>query len=89
MHHLERFQFAGHHDQLRRWLAGAHIVHGTGIEPARRDEGTVRFVDLTPAWLSGRMFVAKAYCPTSLPLAFGEPPHASHLPPEIRIHPIA
>ncbi|MBS2018705.1 MAG: YcaO-like family protein [Deltaproteobacteria bacterium] len=88
MHHLERFQFAGHHGQLRRWLAGAHLAHG-GVRAPQAAETQVRFVDLTPAWLAGRMFVAKAYSPASMPLAFGDAPHAAHLPTEIRIHPIA
>lgn len=90
MHHLERFQFAGHHHLLRRWLAGTHLVHGRTAAPRTSSSDTaVRFVDLTPDWLTGRMFVAKAYCPASMPLAFGEAPHASHLPAEMRIHPIA
>lgn len=90
MHHLERFQFAGHHELLRRWLSGAHRDFGrdraTAPAPVRAD---VRFIDLTPAWLKGRMFVAKAHCPAAMPLAFGDCPHASHLPVELRPHPIA
>ena len=32
---------------------------------------------------------ADAVCPAATPLAFGEAPFVAHLPPELRVHPIA
>jgi hypothetical protein len=89
MHHLERFQYAGNHDILRRWLDGAHLPFGA-MSPTRSADATdIAFVDLTPPWLQGGYRVAKAFCRGATPLAFGEVPFAAHLPAAVRAHPIA
>ena len=57
--------------------------------PAATSSPGISLVDLTPAWLGGGLRVAKAVCATAAPLAFGEIPFTAHLPPELRVHPIA
>jgi ribosomal protein S12 methylthiotransferase accessory factor YcaO-like protein len=94
MHHLEYFQYPGHHGLLRRWLDGEHVEHArraTRSVAAGAGERAhdVAFVDVTPSWLNGGFRVAKAHCPTATPLAFGDAPFGGHLPEHLRIHPIA
>jgi hypothetical protein len=87
LHHLEHYQWPGHHDVLRGWLEEGHERFSR--EMTRRPAfSEVAFVDLTPAWLGGGLRVAKAVCPAAMPLAFGDAPFAAHLPPELRVHPI-
>jgi hypothetical protein len=87
-HHQDRFQWHGNHGALRRWLAGGHIGFARPrASPGIRSE--VAFVDLTPSWLGSSLRVAKAVCTTATPLTFGEPPFSSHLPRDLRAHPIA
>lgn len=87
-HHLEHFQYPGHHASLREWLDGAHLAfrgnRRVEVRPSR-----VSFVDLTPGWLTGGYRVAKAFAPRATPLTFGDPPFAVHLPARLRVHPIA
>ena len=89
MHHLERFQFQGHHRLLRRWLDGAHMAYGAGATPRGGSASVVACADLTPPWLGGGYRVAKAFCTGAVPLAFGDVPFAAHLPAAVRAHPIA
>jgi hypothetical protein len=91
LHHLEHFQWPGHHDILRRWLEAGHERYFPGSakrRPLSRGVG-LAFVELTPAWLGGGLRVAKAVCDAAMPLAFGDVPFTAHLPPEMRVHPIA
>jgi hypothetical protein len=87
MTHLETFQVRDRHAVLKRWLEQGHAVHHKADPPTEREMG-LRFADITPPWLSGRMQVAKALCPAAIPLAFGLSPFLAHLPSELRIHPI-
>lgn len=87
-HHLEHFQYPGHHASLRKWLDGAHLAFRRD-RPAVVRPSRVSFVDLTPSWLTGGYRVAKAFAPGATPLTFGDPPFAVHLPAELRVHPIA
>jgi len=87
MYHLEMFQRPVRHDLLRRWLDGAHTRFRAPALPTESD-AEVSFVDLTPPWLRG-LKVSKAVCPAAMPLTFGDSPLAVHLPPELRLHPIA
>lgn len=91
MFHLERWQHRKHHALLRRWLDGEHLRYGR-VEPPLPIGWTapeLAFVDLTPSWLQGGLRVAKAISSQALPLIFGESPFAAHLPPALRVHPIA
>jgi hypothetical protein len=86
--HLDLLQWTGRRDRIRRWLAGAHVHYGaTRARPPASFE--IDYVDITPPWLGGGLCVAKALCPAASPLAFGDTPFADHLPPELRVHPIA
>jgi hypothetical protein len=86
--HLETLQRHDRHDTLRRWVEEGHARYRR--EPGMREphDRRVFFVDLTPSWLKG-LRVSKASCAEALPLAFGDGPLGAHLPPELRIHPIA
>jgi hypothetical protein len=86
MLHLENLQRPGQDERIRDWLEQGH---GRFAQAARTDaSANVSFVDLTPAWLcEGR--VVKAVCAAALPLAFGQTPASAHLPPELRLHPVA
>lgn len=88
MTHLETFQYPGRRAVLRRWLENGHAEHrGRDIVP--QAGGAVRFIDLTPAWLSTTPYrVAKAVCDDALPLTFGASPFFEDLPAELRLHPI-
>lgn len=87
MTHLETYQVRERREVLRRWLDEGHAAHRRP-RPALDADGTIRFADLTPAWLDGRLHVAKALCPAAIPLIVGLSPHLAHLPSELRIHPI-
>jgi hypothetical protein len=87
LYHLETFQRPERHRLVRAWLEGAHTRYRPSAPPAQGDTG-VSFVDLTPPWLH-RLVVSKAICPAAVPLTFGDAPFGTHLPPELRIHPIA
>jgi hypothetical protein len=91
LHHLERFLWPKNHELLRRWLDGRHAKLAKRTTPTRTDRSACEafFVDLTPAWLGGGLSVAKAVAAPAAPLAFGDAPFASHLPQELRLHPIA
>ena len=89
MTHLETYQMRDRHPVLRHWLDEGHVTHH---RPSRADTGadrSLRFADLTPPWLEGHLHVARALCPAATPLIFGLSPLLAHLPPELRIHPIA
>jgi hypothetical protein len=88
MYHLERFQRSEQHVLVRRWLDGAHLQHRR-VRARQAVSSAVAFVDLTPPWLSGGLRVAKALCKTAVPLTFGDSPLGAHLPPALRVHPIA
>jgi ribosomal protein S12 methylthiotransferase accessory factor YcaO len=87
MCHLETLQCRDRQALVRRWLGGAHrryrLATREPLDPA------VRFVDITPTWLEGRLHVAKALSDAALPLAFGLAPLTAHLPAELQLHPIA
>jgi len=87
LYHLETLQRPGRHGIVRRWLEGAHTRYRPPGRPADID-AAVSFVDLTPSWLRG-LKVSKAVCAAAIPLTFGDAPFAAHLPPELRVHPIA
>jgi hypothetical protein len=95
LYHLELFQSPDHHDVLRRWLENGHerFLSARELLASRKDDSShmarPAFVDLTPAWLVGGLRVAKAVCDAAMPLAFGDVPFTAHLPPELRVHPIA
>jgi hypothetical protein len=85
-YHLEMYQPRDRHRLLLAWLHGEHAKFAPPIERRATDE--VLFANLTPSWLKG-LRVAKAICAGSRSLIFGEDPMASHLPSDIRAHPIA
>jgi YcaO cyclodehydratase, ATP-ad Mg2+-binding len=96
LHHLEHYQWPGHRDVLQAWLDDGHerfwqgpLLRAAGARERTSRSPGVAFVDLTPSWLRGGLRVAKAVCDDALPLVFGETPFASHLPPPLRVHPIA
>jgi hypothetical protein len=92
LHHLDHYQYRPHQDIVRRWLDGEHRrrLRGPSMNRDRDDSlARVKFVDLTPPWIGGGMRVAKAICSSALPLTFGLAPTFQHLPPELRVHPIA
>lgn len=92
--HLDHWLWPAHHEALRAWLEDGH-THLFRPRPAEAPRASarahaVRFVDLTPAWLGRDLTVVKAVSLFAEPLAFGSTsPFAAHLPPELRIHPIA
>jgi len=86
MCHLETFQCRERHGLVRRWLGGAHRRYR--LAPREPLDPVVRFVDITPTWLEGRLHVAKALSDAALPLAFGLAPLTAHLPADLRLHPI-
>jgi hypothetical protein len=87
MAHLERFQVPVMHSILRGWLAGDHAGHRRGAG-SHLPAAHPRWVDLTPAWLTSGLRVAKALSTSAIPLTFGDAPAFAHLPAELRIHPI-
>jgi hypothetical protein len=96
--HLERLLYPGQREVLRRWLEGAHTKLPTGpllprpAPPSAEDElahRAPRFADLTQPFLSDHFAVAAALHPRALRLVFGEVDRMAHLPPELRLHPVA
>lgn len=87
--HLERVLWPEHHASLRKWLEGAHASYRSTPPDRTLGASGTEFLDLTPAWLGGGMRVAKAVSPAAAPLAFGQTPFTAHLPPHLRLHPIA
>jgi len=87
LYHLDTFQRPERHRMVRAWLEGAHTRYRPSAPPAQGND-RVTFVDLTPPWLHG-LVVSKAICPAAVPLTFGDAPFGTHLPPELRAHPIA
>lgn len=87
MAHLETYQMPDRHPVLRRWLDEGHAAHYRPSAVVNADR-SLRFADLTPAWLGGHLHVARALCPAAIPLIMGLSPLLAHLPPELRIHPI-
>lgn len=84
MFHLDYYLFPEHHAHLARWLEGAHYRPS----PRAPRAGEVRFVDLTPACLRGKLFVARALREGARALVFGEvacPPPGL---PGSHVHPI-
>jgi ribosomal protein S12 methylthiotransferase accessory factor YcaO len=88
MHHLDHLIWPGMAAHLVAWLDGGHRRYAAAPLPAA-SPGSVSFVDLTPTWLAGHLFVARAVCPDAEPLTFGDAPRGRHLPPALRAHPIA
>jgi hypothetical protein len=93
MGHLDFYQVRENHGLLRSWLAGEHLSYAAvdrrGQTPTERLGHDVLYVELTPAWLGGSLRVAKAVCPATRPLVFGESPFGEHLPKQRRIHPVS
>jgi YcaO cyclodehydratase, ATP-ad Mg2+-binding len=87
-HHLEVCQSPAGRLGLRRWLEDGHGQYRRPRTSRPPVSSEVTFVDLTPEWLAGRLFVAKALCDATVPLAFGASPWTAHLPEGLRIHPI-
>ncbi|HVY46639.1 MAG TPA: YcaO-like family protein [Minicystis sp.] len=91
MHHLEHFQYPGHHGLLEAFLREGHERHGRSLRRAARVRvrpAAPSFVDLTPAELVGHVRVVKALCADAAPLCFGESPAVRDLPAALRVHPI-
>lgn len=88
--HQEHYLYPGHHGRIRDWLGGEHARY-RGLLVPRCAASRVRYVDLTPARLAGRLFVVKALPASHVPLAFGlgHPQLCGPVPVEIAVHPIA
>jgi hypothetical protein len=87
MFHLEYFQARAGRALLRKWLSGARAPRARTPE-THCSARTVRYVDLTPTWLGRGLRVAKAMCSGAETLVFGDAPTRTHLPLELRTHPI-
>jgi hypothetical protein len=87
-YHRDIYQRPERRKLLRRWLEEGHTRVRQHTPRPVDGADDVLFVDLTPQWLRG-LRVSKAVCPAALSLVFGDDPRASHLPPELRAHPIA
>lgn len=89
MAHLDHWLWPAHHERLRAWLEDGHTRLARSSIPRTREHPVV-FADITPTWLGGGLCVIKAASPFAKPLAFGAAsPFVAHLPPELRVHPIA
>jgi hypothetical protein len=92
MQHLDAYQISGAQEKVHAWLDGAHVSFGSGDAFDTGDEtdtdAVVRFVDLTPPWISENLRVAKAVCSRAMPLTFGRSPFVEHLPRELQLHPL-
>jgi len=74
--HQEYYLYPPNHARLTEWLAGAIKPR----HPSQRrlplfDGEPVTFIDLTPAALQGKLYVAKAVSPSARQLRFGMPAH--------------
>lgn len=90
---LEYWQAPARHPILRRWLSGAHArapVDRRALASVTRavPDAQVVLHDLTPAWSDG-FRVARVTCASAVPLVFGVPPWAAHLPDELVVQPIS
>lgn len=85
--HLEWWLYPGHHELLRRWLAGENAKLESSLGGTEGDERIV-FVDLTPSWLSDDYKVVKALSTRAAPLKFGDAPTPERVPDTLRVHPI-
>jgi YcaO cyclodehydratase, ATP-ad Mg2+-binding len=89
--HQEFFLWPGAHERLHRWLAGEHRQLAqaiVGSVPVVRCDR--RFLDMTPAELTTKLFVAKAIPAGEMLLVFGDGhPDLHGLPDDLRIHPIS
>jgi hypothetical protein len=90
LYHLDHFLWSGAHALLREWLSGKHSGLAAG-KLRSRDDPSVKWVDLTPVDMQGRLCVAQARCEAALPLFFGEGPAwwRSAMPRAMWAHPIA
>lgn len=84
MAHLEHHQTARGQGALRSWLG---TDAPAAASSSRSGLAAMRFVDLTPEWLTG-MRVVKAVHADALPLTFGESPYMHGLSADRRLHPI-
>ncbi len=87
-YHQDYYLVPDQHELLRAWLGG-RLPHALR-QPAAFDPSSVRYVDLTPAELVGKLHVCKAVCTTAVQLTFGPQLElcGEPLPPELRVHPI-
>lgn len=86
MTHLETYQVRAQLETVLQWLDEGHAAYHRPVRCVASE--SVRFADLTPSWLSGRLHVAKATCPAAIALTFGRSPLFAHLPSHLQIHPI-
>lgn len=88
--HQEHYLYPPNHPKLRNWLDGGHKL-GLLRWSFPTSDAKIRFVDLTPSALKGRIFVVRAICDQALPLVFaeGHPWCDAVLPEFMRVHPIA
>lgn len=86
MTHLETYQVRDRQKTLRRWLEKGHATHFRPWPPTVDHD--LRFADVTPSWLEGRLRVVRAMSSAAIPMPLGLSPLFAHLPPELRIHPI-
>jgi hypothetical protein len=89
VYHLERFLVRDNYALLERWLNGEHLRFRACVGTTdKSSDASARFVDLTPRGTTS-FKVAKALSAAALPLIFGVGPVGSHLPSDLRVHPIA
>jgi hypothetical protein len=81
-YHQEFYLVPAHHARLHDWLAGRR---GTSAGGPTFNGPAVRFADLTPPSLTGRVAVARALSAEAAPLLFGADRTHEHTEP----HPIA
>lgn len=87
--HQEAFLWPGRHGLLRGWLHGEHARHRHEAPP-RLTEREVRFADISPPELIGRVCVVRALHDAAVPLTFGAiHPRFPAAAPELAVHPIA
>ncbi len=84
MFHLDYYLYPPHHALLARWLDGEHARSTHEV----RERAEPRFVDLTPAWLAGSLFVARAVEGGARALVFGESECRPPGLPGSHVHPI-
>jgi hypothetical protein len=90
-YHQGFYLWPGGHAILRGWLAGEHGRFAGTLDRTESRRPQQLFVDLTPAEVAGRLFVAKAIAHSHIPLTFGcgHPLARARLPRHLRVHPIA
>lgn len=82
--HLDYYLVPSNHGHVVEWLDGRHR---SGERPAR-SRAPIRYVDLTPEPLRGRLSVARAVRDDARPLEFGWPACRSPGLPGSEVHPI-